>query len=75
MKKFAIAIVGLTVFFSGCKTIEKSSENFIPDHLTEKFYWSPGINFGFYSHRHYTSPNDDRFKLTFVPKLVIGYQF
>jgi hypothetical protein len=40
-----------------------------------KFYWSPGINFGFYSHRHYTSPNDDRFKLTFVPKLVIGYQF
>jgi hypothetical protein len=41
----------------------------------KKFYWSPGINFGFYSHRHYTSPNDDRFKLTFVPKLVIGYQF
>lgn len=41
MKKLAIAIFGLTVFFSSCKSSKKSSENFIPDNLTEKFYWSP----------------------------------
>ncbi len=41
MKKLAIAIFGLTVFFSGCKSSKKSCENFIPDNLTEKFYWSP----------------------------------
>ena len=41
MKKLAIAIFGLTVFFTGCKSSEKSTENFIPDNLTEKFYWSP----------------------------------
>jgi len=41
MKKLAIAIVGLTVCFSSCKSSKKSSENFIPDNLTEKFYWSP----------------------------------
>ncbi|MFN5795142.1 MAG: hypothetical protein ACK455_10100 [Bacteroidota bacterium] len=41
MKKLAIAIFGLTVFFSSCKSSKKSSENFIPENLTEKFYWSP----------------------------------
>ena len=41
MKKLALAIFGLTVFFSGCKSSKKSSVNFIPDNLTEKFYWSP----------------------------------
>ncbi|MCA6423603.1 MAG: hypothetical protein IM568_12420 [Flavobacterium sp.] len=41
MKKLAIAIFGLTVFFSSCKSSKKSSENFIPVNLTEKFYWSP----------------------------------
>jgi len=41
MKKLALAIFGLTVFLSGCKLSKKSSENFIPDNLTEKFYWSP----------------------------------
>ncbi len=41
MKKLAIAIFGLTVFLTGCKSSKKSSENFIPDNLTEKFYWSP----------------------------------
>jgi hypothetical protein len=40
MKKLVI-IFSLPVFFSGCKSREKSSENFIPDNLTEKFYWSP----------------------------------
>jgi hypothetical protein len=41
MKKLVIAIFGLTVFFSGCKSSKKNSEKFIPDNLTEKFYWSP----------------------------------
>lgn len=31
--------------------------------------WLPGINFGFYSHRPYVSPRDDRFKWTIVPKI------
>ena len=41
MKKLAIAIFGLTVSLTGCKSIENSNENFIPENLTEKFYWSP----------------------------------
>ncbi len=41
MKKVAIAIYSLTLFFNGCKSSEKSSEHFIPDNLTENFYWSP----------------------------------
>lgn len=36
-----MAVFGLTIFFVSCKSSEKSSENFIPDNLTEKFYWSP----------------------------------
>jgi hypothetical protein len=40
MKKLALVIFGLIVFFYGCKSSKKSSENFIPDNLTEKFYWS-----------------------------------
>jgi len=40
MKKVAIAIYSLTLFFNGCKSSEKSSEHFIPDNLTENFYWS-----------------------------------
>ena len=49
MKKLAIAILGLTVFLTGCKSSEKRNENFIPDNLTEKFYWSPAEISG----RHY----------------------
>ena len=41
MKKLAIAIFGLTVSLTSCKSIENSNENFIPENLTEKFYWSP----------------------------------
>jgi len=41
MRKLTIAILGSTVFFFACKSTNKSGENFIPDHLTEKFYWSP----------------------------------
>ncbi|MFO0361141.1 MAG: hypothetical protein ACK500_04885 [Flavobacteriales bacterium] len=41
MKISAIAIIGFTVLFLGCKTSEKNSDDFIPDNLTEKFYWSP----------------------------------
>ena len=38
------------------------------------FYWSPGMNLGFYSYRPYT-PNDDRFKITLAPKVVGGVEF
>jgi hypothetical protein len=41
MKKLANAIFGLTVFLTGCKSSENSNEIFIPENLTEKFYWSP----------------------------------
>lgn len=36
---------------------------------------SPGLNVGFYSYRPYVEPRDDRFKLTWVPKISGRYTF
>ncbi len=36
--------------------------------------WSPGINFGFYSHRPYVAPRDDRGIWTIVPKISGRYE-